>query len=139
MQFVLAECSATFAPGQTTASVRFIGDERMLTGLEIVVPQEVGGITELKSALKRLGVQAMKVQQTTLEGCTHYLLDVAELDGSDVSRERWAALQGTVLNCIIGASISAVSESPPRSSWRAFRDMLQKATPRVSSQLRRHA
>jgi hypothetical protein len=136
---VLAECFATFAPGNVTAHVRFVGQAGALTGLEITVPIEVNDLAELKSALRKLRIRARLVRRTAAAGRVHHLLDLAELDGSDVSRERWAVLQGTVLNCIMRASMLALGERQPRGSWRVFRDMLQKAPSRSLSMPRRHA
>jgi hypothetical protein len=123
-----------------TAIVRFVGTDEVLSGLEITVPVELQSMAPLRAALRKMRIQAMQVQLCNKADCAHYLLDVAELDGSDVSRERWAALQGVVLTCIIEASMSVLGQpQTKRSSWRAFRDMLQKAPPRVFDAERRQA
>jgi hypothetical protein len=95
----------------------------------ICVPAALNNLAHLYVALRKMRIQVMQVDLSTSGGLATYLLDVAEFDGSNVSRRRWAALQATVLTCILEASLAELSGAKPRlGTWAAFRDMLQKAT-----------
>jgi hypothetical protein len=88
----------------------------------------------LYRVLRNHRVQAFEVSRRTSSNGVICAIELAEFSGRDLSRNRWTALQGPVLDCLIEAACRGANfpEPAPR-PWHVFCDMLQNSSPRRPS------
>lgn len=100
------------APPLATNRVCFVGDERGLSGLSVVVPRAHEPLTRLHAALRKAGIQIQTVRVTASGETASYRLDVTNLDGSRLAQSAWAEVQASVLECVLDATREADTDRP---------------------------